>query len=203
MEAVTLIGRSSSHFTRTARIFALELGIAHHFRPLLDLTSLDVDDYAGNPALKIPVLVDAQGSLFGVENICRALRRRSSAAGVILRGELADRSVENGEELTLHAMAAEVSMLMARNEERTVHTKVEASLVNCLRHLDRQIDALLLALPAQRALSFVEVALHCLLTHLAFRQLLDLREYTRLLAFSQAFGLRESARCTEYHFDAG
>lgn len=202
MAAITLVGRSSSHFTRTARMFALELGIPHHFRPVLDLTSLDQDDYAGNPALKIPILVDARGSLFGLENICRELRRRSLVANVILRGELAERVVANAEELILHAMASEVSLLMAKGEGRTTHSKVEASLVNCLRYLDQQIDALLLVLPVERTVSFVEVALYCLLTHLTFRQLLDPRGYTRLVAFGETFGQRESARATAYYFDA-
>ena len=29
---IVLVGRSSSHFTRVARIFALELGVPHSFR---------------------------------------------------------------------------------------------------------------------------------------------------------------------------
>ena len=51
---VTLVGRSSSHFTRTARIFALELGVQHAFRPVLDMTTPDPAAYADNPALKVP-----------------------------------------------------------------------------------------------------------------------------------------------------
>ena len=37
VEPVELVGRSSSHFTRTARIFALELGVPHTFRPVFDI----------------------------------------------------------------------------------------------------------------------------------------------------------------------
>ncbi len=46
MADLTLVGRSSSHFSRTARMFALELGAPHTFRPVLDLTSLDRAAYA-------------------------------------------------------------------------------------------------------------------------------------------------------------
>src|SRR5688572_30144352 len=108
---VTLLGRSSSHFTRTARIFALELEVPHQFRPVLDLTTSDPGAYADNPALKVPVLIDAEGGLFGTENICRELARRSGRRGqVVLRGDVADRIVANAEELILHAMAVEVTL---------------------------------------------------------------------------------------------
>ena len=49
-----IVGRSSSHFTRLVRLFALELGVAYEFAPVYDLSSLDARDYAGNPALKLP-----------------------------------------------------------------------------------------------------------------------------------------------------
>src|SRR3954465_6345948 len=93
---VTLIGRSSSHFTRTARLFALELGVTHEFRPVLDITAMDPAVYGGNPALKVPVLVDDQGALYGTENICRALAVRSGRADqVVLRGQIGARLVAN------------------------------------------------------------------------------------------------------------
>src|SRR6185312_16251469 len=70
---VCIVGRSSSHFTRLARIFAAELGVAYRFEAVLDLTSLDAHDYAGNPALKLPVLKLAGATVYGAENICRTL----------------------------------------------------------------------------------------------------------------------------------
>jgi hypothetical protein len=54
MGELTLVGRSSSHFTRLTRIFAIELEVPHGFRPVFDLTSLATAEYADNPALKIP-----------------------------------------------------------------------------------------------------------------------------------------------------
>src|SRR4051794_16783286 len=47
MDQPVLVGRSSSHFTRTARIFALELGVPHGFRPVLDMATLDLAAYGG------------------------------------------------------------------------------------------------------------------------------------------------------------
>jgi glutathione S-transferase len=205
VSGLLLVGRSSSHFTRTARIFALELGVPHTFRPVLDMTTLETAAYADNPALKVPVLVDEQGSLFGTENICRELVRRSGKAStVVLRGEVNDRLVANAEELTLHAMSAEVSLILAKmnGDGRLAPPKVSRSLENSLTYLDENLHALLAALPAGRALSFVEVALYCVLTHLPFRQVMDVARWARLGEFCKRFGDRESARATEYRFDA-
>ncbi|HEU4538605.1 MAG TPA: glutathione S-transferase family protein, partial [Polyangiaceae bacterium] len=202
---VVLVGRSSSHFSRVARIFALELGVPHAFRPLLDLTSLAAADYGTNPALKIPVLVDERGPLFGTENICRELARRSGQASrVVLRGGANARVVDNAEELVVHAMASEVAIIMATvaGEPRLAPPKVSRSLENCLRHLDETVDAVVDALPPDRALSFVEAALFCLVTHLPFRRVLDVSEWTRLGEFCARFGEREAARATTYRFDA-
>src|SRR5678815_1962623 len=125
MTDLVVVGRSSSHFTRTARIFALELGVPHAFQPVFDLTALDAETYAGNPALKVPVLV------IGAENICRELVRRSGrGAEVVLRGAVADRRVANAEELVLHAMSTEVSLIVAQfaGDARLAPPKLDRSL---------------------------------------------------------------------------
>ncbi len=200
-----LIGRSSSHFTRVARIFAFELEVPLAFRPLLDITSLDAGSYAGNPALKIPILVDERGPLFGAENICRDLLRRSfqDRPRVTLRGDLPERIVANAEELTLHAMSAEVSLIMAKvsGEGHLAPPKVSESLQRSLRYLDDNLESLLAALPEHRTLSFVEVALFCLATHLVFREVMDLAGFPHLGRFCARFGERASARASQYHFD--
>jgi glutathione S-transferase len=205
MNQPVLVGRSSSHFTRIARMFALELGEAHAFRPVFDLTSLDPADYGGNPALKVPALVDERGPLFGAENVCRELVRRSGRRGdVVLRGDVDDRTVANAEELTLNVMSAEVALLMARaaGDGHRPPPKALRGIEEGLGYLDRNVDALLAALPPRRAFSFVEVALFCAVTHLPFRGVLDVAPWARLGAFCEAFGRRESARATAYHFDA-
>jgi glutathione S-transferase len=205
MNGLELVGRSSSHFTRTARIFALELGVPHVFRPVFDITSTDAGQYANNPALKVPILVLPDGPLYGTENICRELVRRATAPQrCVLRGEVADRLVANAEELTLHAMSSEVALITSAmvGDGRPVSPKLRASLENSLRYLDDQLERVLAALPGDRSFSFFEVALYCLVRHLPFRQIMDPGGYLRLADFCTRFDLRESARQTSYRFDA-
>ncbi|HEX3474860.1 MAG TPA: glutathione S-transferase family protein [Kofleriaceae bacterium] len=204
MTDLVVVGRSSSHFTRTVRIFALELGVPHRFEPVFDLTVLDAGAYAGNPALKVPVLVTGDGPLFGTENICRELVRRSGrGAEVVLRGAVADRRVANAEELVLHAMSTEVSLIVAQlaGDARLAPAKLERSLDGSLRHLDDHLDDALAALPAPRRLSFLEVAVFCLVTHLPFRKIRSIDRHPRLVEFCRQFGARAGARATEYAFD--
>lgn len=206
MTTPTLIGRSSSHFSRVARIFAHEVDVRCEFRPVFDLTSLDPGVYGGNPALKIPVLVDQQGALFGAENICRELLRRSERPGndVVLRGDCASRVVANAEELTLHAMGSGVALIMAASSGATqpAPVKVTESLQGGLRYLDDCLPAALAALPPERSVSFLEVTLYCLIRHLEFRGLAETRELERLCDFAARFDERPSAQATPYRFDA-
>jgi glutathione S-transferase len=206
MTALVLVGRSSSHFTRTARIFALDLSVPHTFRPVIDILSTEASTFAGNPALKVPVLVDEQGALFGTENICAEIARRSGRRpSVVLRGDVRDRVVANAEEMVLHVMSSEVTLIMAKiaGDARLAPPKVARSVENALLWLDDHLDAVVAALPNDRAISFVEVALFCTLTHLPFRQVTDPTPFARLVDFAARFGERESARTTEYRFDAG
>jgi len=199
---LVLVGRSSSHFTRTTRIFALELGVPFTFRPVFDLTTLDATTYGDNPALKVPVLYDEDGPLFGSENICRALVARAGARErVVLRGDLPSRLVANAEEMILHAMSAEVILITSRAESLPVSGKVRAGLVNALAFLDAHVDAMVASLPLDRALSFCETALYCLITHLPFRQILDVSDRPRLQAFAATFSSCEGARATPYCYD--
>jgi hypothetical protein len=132
------------------------------------------------------------------------VRRSARASNVVMRGDVGDRVVANAEELVLHAMSAEVSLIMAKmsGDARLSPPKVSQSLENSLRYLDENLGALLAALPASRILSFVEVALFCVVTHLPFRGVLDVTPWVRLGEFSRRFGERASARDTEYRFDA-
>jgi glutathione S-transferase len=204
MSELVLIGRSSSHYSRIVRILARELDVAHEFQPVFDITSMDSAVYGENPALKVPVLVDERGPLFGTENICRELVRRSArGARVVLRGDVRERVVANVEELTLHVMTSEVSLIMAKmsGDATPASPKVTRSIEGSLAYLDDRVDAALDALPNDRLVSFVEISLFCLLTHLPFRKVLDVTAWTRLSGFVSVFGKRESAQTTEYKFD--
>src|SRR5262245_10605375 len=112
---VRITGRSSAHFTRTARVFAHELGVAYEFIPLLNLLSPDGRDYAGNPALRVPVLETEQGAWFGTLNICRELARRShEQVSIVWPEQLTDRLTSNAQELVLHGMSTEVGLIMQK-----------------------------------------------------------------------------------------
>jgi hypothetical protein len=213
--AVTLIGRSSSVFTRVARIFAAEFAVAYAFRVVPDLLSREPADYGGNPALRLPVLETRQGSWFGALSICRQLRRLSTRPVAMAWPEDFDQPLlANAQELTLQAMATEVTLIMnqlAGSGESTHQRKLEQSLLGSLGWLDRHVtlarealarDALPReALPGARWLSYFEVTLFCLVTHLEFRSVVPTAGYPQLLEFCRDFGERRSALDTPYRFD--
>jgi glutathione S-transferase len=201
-----IVGRSSSHFTRVARIFAAELGVDHSFTAVRDLTSSNAADYAQNPALKLPILETASGSWFGSLNICRALARHSERGRHISWPEDLEQPISaNAQELAVQAMMTEVTLIMTRSAHddpsNVYQAKLLASLLNTMAWLEGNVEAALLALPAGRDLSFLEVTLFCLVSHLEFRAVLPVVQYPALSGFCQRFGERASARETPYHFD--
>ena len=204
----TLFGRSSSHYTRIPRVFAAELGVEYRFHVVSDLTSLDRADYGDNPALKVPVLVGPRGTFFGAMNACRELERASERKLSVLWPEACTSALlANAQELVLHAMSVEVTLIMAKtgpaadSKPSPGERKLRASLGNSLGWLETHWAEVLSALPS-RDLSFLEVSAYCLLTHLPFRKIASVDEYASLSRFAQAFGERESARATPFRFDA-
>lgn len=202
-----LFGRSSSHFTRLVRIFAEELGTACTFVPVGDLASREPADFGGNPALKLPVLVLPAGPVFGAENICRTLARLAARPRrIVWTEDLPDPHARNAQELTWHAMSAQVQLVFGTQvarlpAENVYFAKAADGFRNVLAWLDANVDAVLGRLPP-RDLSLLEVSLFCLLEHLMFRATLPTAPYPRLVAFAQGFGTRASAQCTAYAFDA-
>lgn len=204
--AFTIIGRSSSSFTRLARIFAEELGVPYALQVVRDLKSLDTQDYGGNPALKVPSLISGDATWFGALNICRELARASERRLRIVWPEALEQPLlANLQELVLHAMSTEVGLIMSGNAEQPSASghrlKMTQSLTNSLSWLDTSIHAALAALPPERDLSYLEVTLFCLITHLDFRQVLSTAPYGNLTDFCQGFGVRASCASTEYRFD--
>ena len=203
----TIVGRSSSHFTRVTRIFALEAGVEHSFRPIRDLMSTDPSDYAGNPALKLPILETQSGAWFGALNICRELARQSTRKLRIVWPEDFDQTLlGNAQELAVQAMGTEVALIMsglgAAGGDTPYQEKLRHSLINTVSWLDAKLTAVLAALPAQRDLSYLEVTIFSLVTHLEFRKVLATAGYERLGAFCREFDGRASATETSYRFDA-
>ena len=197
--AVRIIGRSSSHFTRVARVFAEELAVPCDLVAVHDMTSLDPENYAGSPALKLPILMSDGSAIFGVQNICRALAELAHPPRRIVWPEdLRDVQSRNAQELVWHGMQAQVQLVLgtmiAQLPAQNVYfAKAAASLENVLGWLDTRLPSIRAALPP-RDVSVFEVALFCLVEHLAFRPTLPVEQYRRLREFAQEFATRPSRR---------
>jgi glutathione S-transferase len=204
--ALRIIGRRSSLFTRVALMFAEELGTTYELDPVWDMTVDDPALYGGNPALKLPSLRRGDTSLFGAQNICRALAEISGSTQRILWPEdLHDDLSRNAHELVWHCMGAQVqlvfgTMVAKLPADNVYFAKSRAGFGNSLHWLDRHATQILDSLPV-RDLSLLEVSLFCLLEHLAFRATLPLAPYPALADFSQSFATRPSAQRTRYRFD--
>lgn len=201
-----LHGRSSSHFTRIARIFAIEAGVAIDFVIIRDLMSANPDDYGGHPALKLPTLHTEAGIWFGSLPICRELIACSDTGLHIVWPEDLDRPVAaNAQELVLTAMATEVGLIMGKASgvaaDNSHQGKMRASLLGAMEWLELNAGRAIDALPPERDLSFLEASLFCLIEHLQFREVLGLEAYPQLREFAQGFAGRSSARETEFKFD--
>jgi glutathione S-transferase len=203
---IRIIGRSSSHFTRTVRVFAHECRVQHEFRAMLDLMSRMRSDYGDNPALKLPILETPDGAWFGALNICRELARRAPAqARVAWPEDVLDRTAANAQELVLQGMATEVSLILRGLPAAglsPVDDKARESLTNSLVWLNAHLPAAVKALPPGRTLSFLEVSSFCFIRHLDFRGVADTNAYPSLRAFCAAYADRASLRETEYQFDS-
>lgn len=202
---LTIVGRSTSHFTRVTRIFAAEARLQLAFQVVPDLRLSAQADYAGNPALRIPILRTPCGEWFGSLNICRELWRRSAEkARVVWPEELDEPLLANAQELVLQAMSTEVTLLMSRffGESDGPHAaKLVQGLTNSVEWLERHVDDVLAHLPEQRDLSYLELTLYCLVRHLPFRQALSTDSYERLNAFCREYETRPSVKDTPYRVD--
>lgn len=201
-----LIGRQSSHYTRVARIFAHELGVDVRFTPILDLMSVDAAVFAGNPTLKLPILRIDGEAVFGTGNICRVLARSAGREADVYWPEDADTPLLlNGHEVLASAMATQVEVVMhervAQRSADTVSIKRKQGLVNSVRWLEDNLDAIQAALSDRPIRSF-DVGLFCLLEHFPFRNPIDLSGMPRLSIFAEVFGQRGSSQATPYRFDA-
>jgi len=203
---VTIIGRSSSHFTRVLRMFAAELQVEYRFQTVADLQARDPGSYGGNPALTVPSLHTSEGAWFGSLSACRQLARLASEKPAIVWPEhLVVARLANAQELVLQAMATDVTLLMSTHGTGPDGTdyldKLRQSLDNTLAWLEDNARQIFWALPESRDISYLEVTLFCLLTHLEFRNVRSIDGYVQLNEFTERFGRRRSARLTRYRFD--
>ena len=203
---MNLYGRSSSHFTRIARIFALEAEVAFEFVLIRDLMSQEPDDYGGHPAMKMPTLQTEEGIWFGSLPICRELVACSELNLEVIWPENLERPVAaNAQELVTTAMSSEVGLIMGKATgiapDNAQQVKTRASLLGAMEWLELNADRAIATLHPERDLSFLEVSLFCLLEHLEFREVLPLDPYPQLRAFAERFAQRSSAKATAYKFD--
>lgn len=207
METLEIIGRSSSLFTRMARIFAEELCVPYRLVPVPDMTALSPDAYGGNPARKLPVLRTSGSTLFGAQNICRELAHRSGERSRILWPEdLHDPLTLNAHELASHGMAAQVQLAFGAvicklPADNIYFVKAREGLEGALAWLDEHLANVCRHFPIPRDLSLFEVSLFCLIDHLTFRPTVPITPHPNLLRFAAEFGKRSSARKTRYRFD--
>lgn len=200
-----LIGRSSSHYTRMARIVAAELGVRYRLEPIYDVMTDAPEAFGGNPALKMPVLKRGDVAVFGTLNICKVLAREARAESEFFwPDEARSVSLMNAHEVLAHALAAQVEVVMheiiAERPQDAPSRKRRQSLINCLQWLDRNLGDLRRELPGDR-LSIFDVGLFCLVAHVPFRNPMDLSGMPELVGFERSFGARPSAQGTPYRYD--
>jgi glutathione S-transferase len=203
---VQINGRSSSHFTRMTLIFAHELGLPFELVPIHDMTAVAPEVYAHNPALKLPTLRRGGSLVFGAENICRTLVDLAEAKPrIVWPEELRTDAARNAQELVWHAMAAQVQLIFGTlaaklPADNLYFAKGRQGFEGALRWLDDNLARVLAGFPAPRDLSLFEVALFCLVDHIAFRDTLPLQPYPSLVRFTEDFASRPSAQRTQYRF---
>lgn len=204
-----LFGRRSSHFTRVAAIYAHALDVDVERVVVTDLMALDPAAYGGHPALKIPTLHIAGDLVFGAEPICRRLAACAGRAGdprLVWPEQLGDAVARNAHELTWHAMAAQVQLVVGTGfaklpADNPFFAKAAAGLRGALAWLDAHVDGVVAGLPP-RDLSLTEVGLLCLIEHLAFRPTVPVADYPALARFGEAFGHRPAAAATRFALEA-
>jgi glutathione S-transferase len=202
---LVIVGRSTSHFTRITRVFAAEGGLDYVYRVVPDLRVTDPANYAGNPALRIPILRTPKGEWFGSLNICREIFRLSrKKPRVIWPEDLEDPLTANAQELIFQGMANEVTVLMSRffGEPEGPHAaKLRSSLANTVEWLEGNVEGILARLPADRELSYLELSWYCFLRHVEFRELLSIAPYAKLTEFCRNYEMRQSVKDTHYRLD--
>jgi glutathione S-transferase len=208
MSVLQIVGRSSSLFTRLPLIFAEELEVPYELVPIYDMTAMGPDVYAGNPALKLPILRVEGEVLFGALNICRAIDEQAERpARVVWPEELRSLLSRNAQELVWHAMTAQVQLVMGTvvgklPAENVYFAKTHAGLEGALRWLDAHVTDVMSELPAPRGISVFEASLFCLVDHLVFRKTFSVDAYPALVRFAREFAERPSAQRTAYRFDS-
>jgi glutathione S-transferase len=199
-----IVGRSSSHFTRVVRMFAEEASVPYELQIVPSLVSPDAGSYGGNPGLRLPNMITDRGVVFGSLGSCRALESLAAEPPRMVWPEDTSAGLAaNALELTLQAMATEVTLIMltATDSKPSAYAeKLRSALNGMVAWLDANVADALAALP-DRQLSYLELTLFCLTEHLEFRKVMPLDGYDSLIRFRRGYGERPSAMATSYRFD--
>lgn len=205
MSIAKITGRSSSHFTRVALVFAHELGVPYELISVPDLTVIDASSYSDHPAMKIPSMELGDLRVFGSENICRTLAEHARIERrTVWPEEVRVAVARNAQEMTWQAMTAEVQLILGAIHrlplDNGYFAKIKAGFEGSLAWLDAHLEPALQAFPPERDLSLLEVTLFCLIEHITFRGVLPLEPYPALVGFAAGFAERASAKSTPYQF---
>lgn len=188
-------------------MFAETLGVGYELQPVYDMTAIDTENYASNPALKLPILRRGESALFGALNICRAIAETAgTSADVVWPEELTDDISRNAQELVWHGMAAQVQLIMGTliaklPADNVFFAKTRAGFEGALGWLDVNHGEALRKLRPERTLSVFEVSLFCLIEHIQWRKTLPFDRYRALGEFAQAYAAKPAAMRTAYAFD--
>src|SRR4051812_25003974 len=170
---LTLVARSSSHFSRITRIYAAELEVPCGFEPVFDIASTASGVFGDNPLLRVPSLRTPEGTWFGSLGVCRELARRSPRVRRLIWPEDLLRVLgSNAQEVVTDAMNTGVVIITSRMQkvpdDNPALTKPFARLHGALHWLEANLEGALATQPTGD-LSFLEVSAFCFLTHLTFR----------------------------------
>ncbi len=206
--SLILVGRRSSLFTRMPLFHAEALGVPYGFEPVMDMLSLDARSYGGHPALKLPLLRVGDELILGAGNICRRIVTAAAQDAARVHWFDPHRSVvsANAQELLSHAMSAQVQLVMGVQvaglpANHLLFAKLMAGLKGALSWLDTHLEQVRSTLPEDRLFSDFEVALFCLIEHLAFRATVPVSAWPALARFAQQFAAHPAARKTAYRYD--
>lgn len=200
-----LFGRSGSHFTRLARMVAIEAGVDLDFRVIDNIKSLATEDYGGHPALKLPTLVSDEGEVFGAVTICRRIVEASPTGFTLTWPEAMSPDLQVAWELLHQAMLSQVQLafgitIAGLPADHLFFAKAAKGLEGAMTWLDARLPVLQQQLP--EGPSLFELALFCQLEHLAFRPTVPNEGWETLEAFRAGVAARPSAIATPVVFDA-
>jgi glutathione S-transferase len=195
-----LYGTAPSPFTRKVRIVLLELGLDCDFKLLTDLASVSADQFASNPLLQLPTLVDGTERVFDSSIICEYLidtyGSKRSALVYLPKPEskfkdLQRLAILNG------GMDAGVKIIRAARsdipnfDQYTMFKQERVAIQDALAWLDKDLSAQ--SFYYAGVFSILEVTLQCFLDWAQFRNLIkSLDQWPNLKRFNEFHQTRPS-----------